>query len=175
MQELSNRLGQSCYLGVLDYGRVTIIAHVDSSVGPAFSIKTGSVMDLVYTAMGRVFLAHVSDETRRFLIELWHTQHRTIMFLPADLDTHLTSIRRNGYAEDQSCEIPSPVNITCPLVDTSGEAFAVLGVSYLARIHEPVLLGPIRSALLSATKGLSSKFGGSRRVHRGRPLLKARS
>ncbi len=75
MQELSNRLGQSCYLGVLDYGRVTIIAHVDSSVGPAFSVKTGSVMDLVYTAMGRVFLAHVSDETRTFLIELWHTQH----------------------------------------------------------------------------------------------------
>jgi DNA-binding IclR family transcriptional regulator len=175
MQELSNRLEQSCYLGVLDCGRVTIIAHVDSSVGPAFSIKTGSVADLMYTAMGHVFLAHVTDETRRFLIELWHTQHRTIVVLPADLDTHLTLIRRRGYAEDLRCEIPGTVNITCPLVDTSGEAFAVLGVSCLARIDEPILLGPIRSALQSATKALSSKFGGARQIHSGRPFVKARS
>lgn len=167
MRCLSNRLGQSCYLGVRDDASVTIIAHVDSPVGLSISVKTGSEMDLMYTVMGNVLLAHLSDETRRVVIRVWQSQHRTTMILPADLDIRLALIRRNGYAKDQSRDMRRSIHVAYPLLNENGEAFAVLGVSYLARIQEPVLFDSIRSALRSATEVLSSRLEGHYRHRKG--------
>jgi DNA-binding IclR family transcriptional regulator len=159
MHGLSDRLNQSCYLGVLRDARVTVIANVDSPVSPALSIKTGSVIDLMQTAMGHRFLAHVSDETRTLLIGRWQRQQGKMTGASADLDAQLTLIGRNGYGENQSWETPGPLNISSPVLDARGEAFAVLGVLYLPRKHEPLLLDTVRLTLQGATNVLSSKLG----------------
>jgi DNA-binding IclR family transcriptional regulator len=160
MYGLSNRLKQSCYLGMLTDASVTVVANVDSPVSPALSIKTGSVIDLMDTAMGHVFLAHVSDETRTFLIERWQRRQGKVTRPSADLDAQLTLIRRNGYSEDQSCETPGPVNISSPVMDAGGKAIAALGVPCLARKQEPLLLDTIRLSLQVATNVLSSRLEG---------------
>lgn len=161
MQDLSNRLKQSCHVGVLADASIMIVAHVDSPVSPALSIKTGSVIDLMHASMGQVFVAHMSDEGRRSVIERWCQQHGSMRSLPADLDAQLAAIRRRGYQEDQSSEVPRSVNVSCPVLDASREVFAVLAVPYLARIDQPVSLDTVRSALQFAAKALGSKLGGA--------------
>ena len=62
MQQVTDKLNQSCHLGVLDGDRVVIVAHVDSPLSVGFYVKAGGIGDLMRSTTGHVILANQSPE-----------------------------------------------------------------------------------------------------------------
>jgi DNA-binding IclR family transcriptional regulator len=159
MQDLVHRLNQSCHLGVLEDGKVVIVAQADSPVSPGFYVKAGSVVDLMHAATGHVILAHLPQEARSRAIKKW--QQQTGSHPPKDLDEHLKKIQSQGYEERDSYQIRGVINITYPILDETGTAVAALTVPYLARIEESTTSRHVRAVLREASLKLTETIGGT--------------
>jgi DNA-binding IclR family transcriptional regulator len=159
MQVLVHKLNQSCHLGVLEDGKVVIVAQADSPVSPGFYVRAGSVIDLMHAATGHVILAHLPDEARTRAIKKW--QEQTGNRLPKDLNAHLKKIQSQGYEERDSYQIRGVINITYPVLDEGGNAVAALTVPYLARIEESISPRDVCVALREASLKLTEAIGGA--------------
>ncbi|QHN04853.1 IclR family transcriptional regulator [Granulicella sp. WH15] len=157
MQDVAHKLRQSCHLGVLNDANVVILAQVDSPISPGFSVRPGSVVDLMRAASGHVILSFLSDHARTRVLEQW--QGNTHSKVPRDLETHLRSIRKRGFEERESYEIQGVINVSFPVLDERHTAIAALTVPYLARIGESIDVKTVRAILKTASERLSSEMG----------------
>jgi DNA-binding IclR family transcriptional regulator len=164
MQQVAHEINQSCHLGVLNDGKVVIIAQVDSPVSPGFYVKAGAVVDLMHAATGHVILAHQTQEARARAIQTWCKLNKAEA--PRDLNSHLAAIKERGYEEKESYEVEGVINVTYPVLDEHGYAVAALTVPYLRRIGDTTTTTIVRHSLKRASSQLSQGIGG---VSRERP------
>src|SRR5882672_10837559 len=157
MQQVAHELSQSCHLGVLNEGKVVIIAQVDSPVSPGFYVKAGAVVDLMHAATGHVILAHQTEESRARVIQTWSKRNNTSP--PRDLTSHLAAIKERGYEEKESYEVAGVINVTFPVLDEHGHAAAALTVPYIRRIGDNMTTAIVRQALKQASSQLSQEIG----------------
>jgi DNA-binding IclR family transcriptional regulator len=158
MQKVAHDLNQSCHLGVLDGGRVVILAQVDAPESPGFSVKAGSVVDLMHASTGHVILSHLPAEIRERAISIW--QEQTGNKRPRDLDKHLELIKQRGFEQRRSYQIKGVLNISYPVVDTWGNAVAALNVPFLPRIDDQTNAKAVNASLREASRKLSEEIGG---------------
>ena len=159
MQNLTHKINQSCHLGVLDGGKIIIVAQVDSPASTGFYVKAGSSVDLMEAATGHVILAHQLPETRIRAINKW--QLETERKIPADLDRHLEKIRRQGFEERASYQVDGVINISNPIFDNQHHAIAALTVPFLKRIKDPTTTKEVRIHLQKAAFEISRELGGA--------------
>ena len=157
LQDVAHRLGQSCHLGVLNDANVVITAVAESPISPGFSVKLGSVVDLMQTASGHVILSYLPPDARARAIEQWQTQ--TGGKPPRDFETHLRAIRTKGFEEHESYVIRGVTNLSFPVLDERRVAIAAMTVPYLARMEESVPLKTARVVLQEASDRLSRELG----------------
>ncbi len=158
MQQVAHELNQSCHLGVLNEGKVVIIAQVDSPVSPGFYVKAGAVVDLMHAATGHVILAHQTQEARARAIQTWCKLNKAEA--PRDLTSHLAAIKERGYEEKESYEVEGVNNVSYPILDEHGYAVAALTVPYLRRIGDTTTTTTtVRQALKRASSQLSQGIG----------------
>src|ERR1700693_5625172 len=158
MQQVAHEINQSCHLGVLNEGKVVIIAQVDSPVSPGFYVKAGAVVDLMHAATGHVILAHQTPEVTSRAVQIWCRQNNAQV--PRDLAAHLTKIKRQGYEERESYQVNGIVNVSCPVFDDRGNAFAAMTVPFIQRIGDQTTPATARRVLKQATSLLSEAIGG---------------
>lgn len=158
MHWLSQKLRQSCHLGIIDGGHVVIIAQVDSPEPTGFYVKMGSKVELMHAATGHVILAYQSDDARARALEEWRleTKRRSP---PPDLEKHLTKIRARGYERRASYEIAGVVNISFPILNVQGQAIAGLTIPYVKRLEEKVSMNQIVEAVREASRKISEAMG----------------
>jgi DNA-binding IclR family transcriptional regulator len=161
MQRLAKELDQSCHLTVYSQGKQLVLAKVDAPSGMGFSVRTGSELDVLISASGRVLLAFQNTET----IKLWIEE--SIQRRPDQSDPQigaiLDTIRKIGFESIPSVQVRGLYAVSFPILDTQGRALAALTVPYAERIdqNQRKSIPEVTASLATAARKLSEKVGGS--------------
>jgi DNA-binding IclR family transcriptional regulator len=157
MHWLTQKLRQSCHLGIIDGGHVVILSQVDSPESTGFYVKMGSKVDLMRAATGYVILAHQDEDARERVIEEWRLE--TKKRRPSDLDKHLAKILARGHERRASYEVAGVVNISFPVLNVQGQAIAGLTVPFVRRIQDTIGLTEVVSTMREASRQISAAMG----------------
>lgn len=157
MHLLVDRLHQSCHLGVLEGGRVVILAQANAPVSVGLFVKAGSTVDLMEAATGQVILAHLPREQRDQVLGEW--QGHTGGALPSDLARRLEGIRRRGYEKRASYQVKGVTNISAPIMGEKRRAVAALTVPFIERLRSPVRVHQAKDLLTEACREISAAVG----------------
>ncbi|MDO8769672.1 MAG: IclR family transcriptional regulator [Burkholderiaceae bacterium] len=161
MQRLAKELDQSCHLTVFSQGKQLVLAKVDAPSGMGFSVRTGSELDVLISASGRVLLAFQNSETTRLWIE------ESIQRRPEQSDPQigiiLETIRKTGFESIPSVQVRGLYAVSFPILDSQGHALAALTVPYAERIdqNQRKSIPEVTSSLGAAASTLSGKVGGT--------------
>jgi DNA-binding IclR family transcriptional regulator len=158
MNRLAYETRQSCHLGVLESGKVVILAQTNASADIGFYVKLGSQVDIMESASGYVILAHLHPEARIRALDEW--TRKTGKKLPRDFDSHLERIRKAGYEKRASYLVKGIVNISFPIVDDRGSAVAALTVPYIQHSDTALQAATVTDQLRHATLEISTAIGG---------------
>ncbi len=157
MHSLADRVQQSVHLGVLEAGRVVILAQTNAPGSVGFYVKPGSSVDLMEAATGQAILAHMPREARQRVLEEW--QKETGKAVPSDLSRHLERIRKRGYEKRASYQVRGITNISFPVRDAQDRAVAALTVPYIQRVGAGVGMEEVESALVETAREISVAIG----------------
>jgi DNA-binding IclR family transcriptional regulator len=158
MKRLTFKTGQSCHMGVLDTGKVAILAQVNAPTSIGFYVKLGSTVDLLEAASGYVILAHLRGEERERTLAEW--KQLTGKRVPADIERHLDRIRQIGYEQRASHQVKGVVDIGFPICDERGSALGALTIPYIEYGTSPVMLKDVVVSLKMGAKQINSAIGG---------------
>lgn len=120
---------QSCHMGVLEDGKVAILAQVKSPNSLGVVVKAGSTLDIMESAMGYVILAFLESVRRECAIATWARE--TGRNAPKDLRTRLIRIREAGYEERASRLVENVSDISFPILDDRGNSVGALTIPYI--------------------------------------------
>jgi IclR family pca regulon transcriptional regulator len=131
MEQLSQRVGESCSMAVLDNNEIVYVARVAVRRLMSVALGVGARLPAFAASMGRVLLADKSDsELRSWLREnrfrpiTAHTLYKT-----RSLRSEILKVRRQGYAfVSQELEL-GLCSIAVPVRSTTGVAVCALNVS----------------------------------------------
>lgn len=160
MQRLAAEVDQACHITVYSQGRQIVVAKVDLPSGMGFSVRTGSELDVLVSASGRVLLAFQDSQTQdlRFSECAEREPEQDI----SALRIAMKSIARRGYEAAPSGQVKGLFAISYPILDLRGHALAALTVPYAERID---LKGrktadEVTSILRNAASFLTSRVSG---------------
>jgi len=131
LERLSERLGESVNMAVLDEAEVVYVARVGSRRILSTNLGVGSRLPAHCTSMGKVLLAWLDEASlRRIVARMTFTRFtpRTAASA-ARLRDALRTVRRKGYAiNDQELDLGLR-SCAAPVLDRSGAAVAAVNVS----------------------------------------------
>jgi DNA-binding IclR family transcriptional regulator len=158
MHHLAHVTMQSCHLGVVELGSVTILAQVNPPTRVGFFVRLGSTLDMMNGASGYVILAYQTPAHRVRMLEEWtrETGHKP----PRDLQAHLARIRKAGFERRASYEVKGIVNISFPVFDERGAAMGALTVPYIQHTGRAEPMAKVVQALRTAAAAITAKLGG---------------
>lgn len=157
MHVLTQRLEQSCHLGVLEAGRVVILAQTNAPSSVGLYVKAGSTVDLMEASTGQVILAHLPREAQQKMLEEW--QKEMGRSVPKDLPGHLEKIHRQGYEKRASYQVKGVINISCPIMGEGNRVVAALTVPFIQRYRSNIQVKDAEEALRSASQEISRSIG----------------
>ncbi len=158
MHRLAHDTLQSCHMGVLEGGRVAILAQVNSPANIGFYVKLGSTVDLMEAGSGYVILAHESDDQRDRTLAEWTRETGTKP--PRDLAVHLARIRKAGYEKRASYLVKGVINISFPIFDERASAVGALTVPYIQYNGSAAPVGRIIEEMRKAADEITTALGG---------------
>jgi DNA-binding IclR family transcriptional regulator len=126
-----------------------------------FSVRTGSELDVLISASGRVLLAFQNFETTKLWIEE-SIQRRPDQSDP-QISAILDTIRKIGFESIPSVQVRGLYAVSFPILDTQGRALAALTVPYAERIDQNhrKSIPEVTEMLGAAARTLSGKVGGT--------------
>ncbi|MCC0027264.1 IclR family transcriptional regulator [Pseudooceanicola lipolyticus] len=151
LDQLSEQIGQSCSVALLDETEIVYIARAAQKRVMSIGLMPGSRLPACTTSMGRVLLAALPRERAFALVEASDLSPRTSHSLadPDEIMDQIDGARAQGYAIiDQEVEIGLR-SIAVPLFDARGRVIAALNTGMaatqenagqLAEIYLPKLL-----------------------------------
>ena len=161
MRDLVQRSLQSCHLAVFYAGRVLVVGEIDSPERWAFGLKVGAQVGLTDTASGYVLLAFQDEAGRRSMLASHQEVEGELELKSRQLFTTIRDVAKSGYAQLQSRQIRGVTNIAFPILDTSGQAIAVLNIPYIERIDKKVTpsIAAVKEMLRETASRLSLLMG----------------
>jgi DNA-binding IclR family transcriptional regulator len=187
--ELAASTGMSVAMAVLGPLGPTVVRLEESARPLHVSLRVGSVMSLVNTAIGRVFAAHVADDVRAGLLAQDHLRlagaaltgeaalrssaspERTValasgadtapQFAPASTAyaQRLAQIRTDGIDTALSRPVPGIDTLAAPVFDHTGSICLVLASMGPSGSFDSGPAGKPAQTLRAATLRLSRRFG----------------
>jgi DNA-binding IclR family transcriptional regulator len=159
MHRLAHETMQSCHLGVLEGGRVAILAQVNAPSNIGFYVKLGSTVDIMEAGSGYVIFAHQDEAQYKRTLAEW--SHETGKKPPRDLEVHLARIRKAGYEKRASYLVKGVVNISFPIWDERGSAVGALTVPYIHYNGSQIMESKVIDALRRSAAEITAALGGS--------------
>ena len=160
MQRLAHDTLQSCHLGVLEGGRVVILAQNNAPSNLGFYVKLGSTVDLMEAASGYVILAHQDETHRERTLAEWSRE--TGKNPPSDLAVHLRRIHKAGHEKSPSFLVKGVLNISFPVLNQQGSAVAALTIPYIQYSTSELSMDYIMQRLRQAAGEITTAIGGAR-------------
>eukprot|EP01037_Dinobryon_pediforme_P017519 gene17519-17719_t len=154
---LSDRIGQSASVSILDGDEIVYIARAAQRKVMAIALMPGSRLPAYCTSMGRVLLASLPSETAVRLLRakplVMRTQHT--MTQPDAIMFELSRVRAQGYAViDQEVELGLR-SIAVPLYNSRRKIIAALNVGLAATQSD---LADLESQYLPHLRALQSEL-----------------
>jgi len=140
----------------------TVIRLEESARPQHISLRVGTVMSLVNTAIGRVFAAHMSEDVLEGLLAqepIRLAGAATKPPLEREFRERLERIRERGIDEAFDAPVPGVGTFAAPIFDHTGSIRLVIAVIGSSRGIDRDYDGPVARALLTATQRLSWRFG----------------
>ncbi|MFM0305430.1 IclR family transcriptional regulator [Paraburkholderia sediminicola] len=158
--ELAASTGMSVAMAVLGPLGPTVVRLEESARPLHVSLRVGTVMSLVNTAIGRVFAAYVADDVRHGLLV---QDHLRLAGVPAGetkaYAQRLTQIRADGIDTALSRPVPGIDTLAAPVLDHTGSICLVLALMGPSGSFDSELTGGPAQTLRAATLRLSRRFG----------------
>lgn len=158
MQRFAQSSLQSCHLGVIESGRVVILAQVNAPTAVGFYVKVGSTVDLMEASTGYVILSHQSDVQRENALAEWTRVTRRKV--PPDLSQHLARIHRKGYEERESYQVQGVLNISFPIFDDRGSAISAITTPYVRHTESRMKQKDVVAELRRSAQEITAVIGG---------------
>ncbi len=159
MHRLAHDTLQSCHMGVLEGGRVVIVAQVNAPTDVGFFVKLGSTVDIMESGSGYVILAHQTLSQRGRTLAEWARETGKIP--PRDLDVHLKRIREAGYEKRASYLVKGIVNFSFPIFDDRGAPVGALTVPHI-HFTDPTRNFQVIQLMREAAETITTAIGGKR-------------
>ncbi len=131
-EELSDELGETVHMGVLDGDSAVYVLKIESKYQIRMYSRVGRRMPLYCTAIGKTLLAYMSDVEREAAltgVKLTAFTKNTITSRAA-LNAEFAQIRKQGYALDDEEREEGLHCIGAPIFDFTGAVVATLSVSW---------------------------------------------
>lgn len=173
--ELAASTGMSVAMAVLGPLGPTVVRLEESPRPLHVSLRVGTVMSLVNTAIGRVFAAYIADDVRRDLLgqdslrlagaeaaEIFaqsSSRGATAARLQPGYLQRLAQIRADGIDTALNKPIPGINTLAAPVFDHTGSICVVIAVMGPAGSFDSDTGGNPALTLLAATQRLSHRFG----------------
>lgn len=174
--ELAASTGMSVAMAVLGPLGPTVVRLEESARPLHVSLRVGTVMSLVNTAMGRVFAAYIADDVRQGLlvqdalrlagaeagdvfVASTNDTRDTLPALLPDYAQRLAQIREAGIDTALNKPIPGINTLAAPVFDHTGSICLVIALMGPAGSFDSEREGEPAQTLCSATQRLSRRFG----------------
>ncbi len=158
--ELATSTGMSVAMAVLGPLGPTVVRLEESARPLHVSLRVGTVMSLVNTAIGRVFAAYVADDVRHGLLAQDHLRLAGAEAEETKAYTQrLAQIRADGIDTALSRPVPGIDTLAAPVLDHTGSICLVLALMGPSGIFDSELAGGPAQTLRAATLRLSRRFG----------------
>lgn len=158
--ELAASTGMSVAMAVLGPLGPTVVRLEESARPLHVSLRVGTVMSLVNTAIGRVFAAYVADDVRHGLLAQDHLRLAGTEAAETKAYTQrLAQIRADGIDTALSRPVPGIDTLAAPVLDHTGSICLVLAVMGPSGSFDSELAGGPAQTLRAATLRLSRRFG----------------
>lgn len=165
MRELAVATGETVNLGVLYYDQVLFVARIprNNSILAA-DIRVGSTVPAVFSSIGKVILAHMTEADLADRINDTSFQGtwgpRAVRTFDA-LQAQLSLARRDGYLVQRDEAIPGLSSIAAPIRQAGGTVAAAINVAVpSAEYTNRQLVDHLLPPLLAASGEISRRMGG---------------
>jgi IclR family pca regulon transcriptional regulator len=163
MEAVTDKLGESCSLSVLDGREIVYIARVPAKRIMSINLVVGSRLPAHATSMGKVLLAYLPPhDVDAFFAgpPLQSYTKRTICDEPG-LRKALAKVRENGWALSEG-EVEEGIrSVAAPLWDHSGRVSAAINVSaHTSRVSKAEFLRHHLPVLVDAAHKISKSLSG---------------
>ncbi|MFM0721821.1 IclR family transcriptional regulator [Paraburkholderia strydomiana] len=169
--ELAASTAMSVAMAVLGPLGPTVVRLEESARPLHVSLRVGTVLSLVNTAIGRVFAAYVADDVRAGLLAQDHLRLAGVgtgapvadkpEFAPASptYAQRLAQIRADGIDTALSRPVPGISTLAAPVFDHTGSICLVLALMGPSGSFDSKLAGGPAQTLRAAASRLSRRFG----------------
>lgn len=156
---LRDRVNETVTAAIWGERGPTIIAMEESDHIITMNIRLGSVLPVLTTAIGRVFLAHLPAAATQRIIAAERVTADRGSKLPTEkqMTTFLAGIRTTGLCQVQSALLPGVDAIAAPVFDYRGGLAAVMCVVVRAGANDQS--GTVGKALCETASALSRQLG----------------
>ena len=161
LSEFSERIGHTVNLGMLDGGDVLVLFRHELQSFFSIDVQPGSKLPGHCTAMGKLLLAALDDDSRDQAlagIKLRRFTPQTIT-RRSELFKELARIRQNGFAESDREATPALYSIAAPLLNYGGQVVAAINVSVFKGEDSAKVPSGLRKDLLKEGGKLSGLLG----------------
>lgn len=162
---LAQATGLSAAMAVLGPVGPTVVRLEEAMRPQHVSLRIGTVLSLVNTAIGRTFAAFLPEPVLDALLLQEPVRMAGLgaegraATPPADYAGRLTAIREQRFDTALSNPVPGIDTVAVPVFDHTGEVTLVLALMGSAGSFETALDAPPAQALLAAAHRLSWRFG----------------
>ena len=156
MRWLADETQQSCNLGILQAGRVLVLAQVESPAPFGFRVRVGAEFPVVDTATGHVLLAFCPADDPE-VTAAWPKAGKRAS---AALRLRIDDVRQQGYDAITDSLQPGVTDIAYPVIGRGGTAVAALTVPYVSTSYSARDLASIRRAAAAAANQMRDALCG---------------
>lgn len=166
MQELSEKLGESVFLSVLERAAVVTLAEVESRASLRVVSEVGARLPIHCTSQGKLFLAFGTQAEARRLLTLGPREAYTPRTLTSyeQLQPELAQIRGQGYALENEEYKHGLRSVSAPVRNAAGEVIYALGCIGISRTGFSNAPSAAAEQLRAAALAISRQIG-----YRGAP------
>ena len=160
-EELMEKTRTSVFLGILNWDQVTILDIVESRQGLNITAPVGSTIPLFSGAVGKVFLASMSEEQAVRIVKSKGLPRFTDNSI-VDMDLYfseLRQVRKKGYAVDDEEYILGVRAVASPLMGLGQLRSAIWAVGFKASLDEKKML-TLTAEIQKAAKTISQRIQG---------------
>jgi IclR family pca regulon transcriptional regulator len=163
LRRLADDTGETVNLGVLMGDQVLYVARIRNADIVTANIQVGSTLPAIYTSMGKLLLAALSDEElavriteASFAAPAGPNAKKSL----AELRIELDRIRTDGYAVQDEELARGLRSVAVPVLGGDGVVVAAINVAVSSARHEVAdLRGPLRERIQAAASDISTRLG----------------
>jgi len=165
LKDLAERTKETVHMVFLDRNEIVYIDKVESDHSASalrMASRVGLRIPAHCCAVGKVLLAHLSEEELRHLLKEKNLPRRTenTIIDPVELKEHLNLVRRQGYAIDDEENEKGIRCVGAPIYNEAGKAVSAISISGPAfRVTKRVIQEALKREVVETARRISERLG----------------